>query len=294
MKRVLITGASGLLGTAVVEHFRNNSTPVLALAHNNAFPGMRVIDLLDIQAVAGLESEDWDAVVNCAAYRSPDFCEDARDKTLQLNGKMPGVLAAIAAKRSARMVHISTDYVFDGTNPPYSEGDETNPVNYYGEAKLAGERAVMEAYPSAVVLRVPALYGEPPAPVESSMIEEGITAATSGEPSSHDDKIVRFPTYTGDVAAVISFLLNSDFTGIVHASGGESVTRYEWALAIAGMLGTDTSFISIMATAPQRKATRPLNSQLDTAKLEDLGAPRPRGYTEVVLGLLSRRSADES
>jgi dTDP-4-dehydrorhamnose reductase len=286
--RVLITGASGLLGTAIVDDL-SAATDVLPLAHSRPFPGMRRIDLSDPAETAGLADERWDAAVHCVAYRSPDFCEENREAANRLNVGAAARLAAIANRKSARFIHISTDYVFDGRHPPYREDDPPCPVNYYGETKRMAEEQVRDACPGAVVLRIPALYGDPPAPVVSAMVEEGVQAAFSGETSRQDHRIIRCPTYTGDVARVIRFLFTADFEGTLHAPAEETATRYEWALAFAAILGRDASHIVPVKKDPKRKAPRPPDSRLARDRLKKLGGPLPRDYSEVVPRILAHR-----
>jgi dTDP-4-dehydrorhamnose reductase len=184
------------------------------------------------------------------------------------------------------MIHISTDYVFSGDNPPYGEDDRPAPVNYYGETKRVAEQRVAAVHPGAVLLRIPALYGNPPAPILSAMVAEGIQAATATARTPQDDVIVRYPTFTGDVAEVIRFLLATPVSGIVHASAGKPATRYAWALAIARLLGRPDAPIERAAHDPNRIARRPLNSQLSIARLRALGGPPLRDFTDVLPGLL--------
>ncbi|MBL7114297.1 MAG: SDR family oxidoreductase [Kiritimatiellae bacterium] len=279
MARILVTGASGLLGTAVVERLSRDND-VFGLSRTMRLPGTCCLDLLDGAALETLNDEPWNALVHCAAFRSPDYCEENREASLRLNGEVPGQLAAMALARDARMIHISTDYVFDGAHPPYSEDDPTNPVNFYGEAKLEGELSVRRVNSNAVILRVPGLWGYPPSPVESPMLVDGIRAAYSETESFQDDVIVRYPTHTQDVADVIAFLLANDYVGTLHAGAHEATTRYRWAVAVTQALGRDASHIQRMQSDPERLATRPVNSHLATDRLAALGAPLPRGFSE--------------
>lgn len=287
-QRVLVTGASGLLGTAIMERLRAGRD-VLGLALAHAFPGTQRLDLLAPRAADRVDALPWDALVHCAAYRSPDFCEEHRDEARRFNAELPGELAAVAARRGARVIHISTDFVFDGTRPPYREDDPTGPVNWYGATKLQGEQAALAACPDALVLRVVALYGEPPAPVTAAMIEEGIEAATSSRPYPLDNRTARFPTHAADIAAVVAFVLDRHDRGILHASAPESTTRYGWAVEIARLLGRDSTHLLPLDGPPPGKARRPPNTQLATGRLAELGAPMPRGFRALLPAVLARR-----
>jgi dTDP-4-dehydrorhamnose reductase len=288
-KRVVVTGGSGLLGTAVVAELARH-TAVLALGHRAPFPGVRLVDLTSPAALRALEAEAWDGLVNCAAYRSPDFCEQDREAARRLNADLPAALAALAAARGARLVHISTDYVFPGTRPPYREEDPCEPVNYYGETKRLAEEAVLQRHPAALVLRIPALYGEPPAPLTAPLVEEGLAAARAAGPVEQDDVIVRFPTNTADVAAVVAFALEQGLAGRLHASAGQCFTRYAWARWLAELEGRDPAHIRPARHDPSRKARRPRDCQLAVDRLRALGGPVPRDAREWLPGLLARRA----
>ncbi|MEI7437129.1 MAG: SDR family oxidoreductase [bacterium] len=294
--RVLVSGASGLLGMALTAQLRAAGHAVDGLCHRSAGTLTRAADLLDPRALAALDSDPWDAVVNLAAYRSPDQCEAGRKAAWRLNAEMPGELAALAARRGARCIHISTDYVFPGTHPPYSESDPADPVNYYGVTKAASERVVAEADPAAVILRIPALYGNPPSPLLSPLLEEGLLAARSKTAIDVDDRIVRHPTWTEDIACVIVFLLErSDVTGVLQASAPEAVTRYGWTLAIAGILGLSSAHLRpVKVPSCNVRAVRPVDAHLSVERLRALGGPVPRGFSVVLPDLLRARLARET
>ena len=283
--RVLITGASGLLGMAVLERLRLR-TGVLPLCHNNPVHGMVATDLMAPGAVAFLDRLEWDAVVHCAAFRSPDYCEVARDLAWRLNAEVPGWIAELAARRTARMIHISTDYVFPGTHPPYREGDAPLPVNWYGQTKLEAEHRVLATHPRATVLRIPALYGRPLPPATSALLQEGLDAARASVPVELDDAIVRYPTYVNDVAHLVALVLDSTADGVIHVSAPTRATRYEWARVVAGMIGRRAEHLKPVTHGATRAARRPMDCHLATERLHALGLPEPRGYLTVLPLLL--------
>lgn len=279
--KILVTGASGLLGSAITRRFASNHE-ILALAHNNVMPWMKKIDLFDRSEITALESETWDVLIHCAAFRDPDFCETSPELAHRLNCEASALLAESAKRRSAKIVHISTDYVFDGSTPPYKEDDPTLPVNCYGQTKLYAEQTVRAIDPDSIILRIPVLYGNAPYPVVSGYLENSIKLLNAGQATQIDDSIARYPTNIDDVADVIEFLLQIDFSGTIHASSSQRTTNYGWTLAIANVLGIEPSFITKAQVAQTRKAVRPLDSQLSTDKLKSLGGPLPRGYSEVL------------
>ena len=287
MRRVMVTGASGLLGTAVVSALQHDGQ-VLALAHAHGREGMRAVDLADPLQRDALAAEDWSALVHCAAFRSPDFCEQEPLVARRLNAEAPIALARMARARGARMVHISTDYVFPGTHPPYREDSPREAVNVYGQTKIEAEQGIGIEYPDAVILRVGALYGLPTSTVPSPMLQEALDAARAVTPQELDDRIVRCPSWVDDVAQTIRFLLNADVRGLVHASAQQSCTRYEWTRLVAGILGLSTAHLRPTDRDLSRPARRPVDSRLTVDRLRHLGGPVPRD-AEIVLPSLAPR-----
>lgn len=286
--RVMVTGASGLLGQAVVDRL-GREAPILALSHRQSAPGLMPVDLTSTAGMERLRAESWDAVVHCAAHRSPDYCENHHEEAFALNAAVPARLARLAAERNARMIHISTDYVFSGTHPPYGEADHCRPVNVYGESKLAAEREVAAVLPGACILRIGALYGVPSKRMSSPMIEEGIEAALGGSPSDQDHVLRRYPLLVDDAAEVIRFLLERrDVGGVVHAGTQYGVTRYEWALLIGRLLGVKTDHVKPAAFDAARKAPRPPDARLSVERLRSLGGPVPRDCDVVLPEVLGR------
>lgn len=163
VRKVLITGASGLLGRAVKKEFeRDAAWKVLGLAYSRAGGDLRKIDLSDFEAVRDVVNEFRpDVIVHAAAERRPDVVDNNIDLATKLNVDVSQNLALVAKASNSFLLYISTDYVFDGNDPPYKPEDQPNPLNTYGHLKWAGEKAVLNAYPQrSGILRLPILYGE--------------------------------------------------------------------------------------------------------------------------------------
>jgi len=286
-RRVMVTGASGLLGGAVEAVLRREAG-VLPLAGRHARGDQRAIDLADTSQMAALAGESWDALVHCAAYRSPDYCEQHRAEALRLNAEVPVELARLARARGVPMVHISTDYVFPGTHPPYREDAARQAVNWYGETKVRAEEGIAAAYPAATILRIGALYGVPTLEVRSPMLEEALEALYATEIQELDDRIVRCPSLVDDVALAIRFLLEAGIAGIVHASAGSTCTRYGWTRLVGEALGLSAAHLRPTDRDLSRPARRPVNSQLAVDRLRRLGGPIPRDAREVLWELAPR------
>lgn len=261
--KLMITGATGLLGRACREALADYE-PVCC-AWSRASENDLKLDLTDADAVkAAIAEVQPDVIIHTAAERKPDICENQQDLTQSLNVEATQTLAESGFK----MLYISTDYVFDGTNPPYSVDAQPNPLNFYGETKLAGERVVLEASKNHIVLRVPILYGEVEA-LDESPVTLMVNKLLNPEPVQEDHWAVRFPTYVRDIAATLKNWIPTieNASGIYHFSGSEALTKYEMVCAMGEALGLDHSHISPNPKPPPG-APRPQNSQLDIQRLE--------------------------
>jgi dTDP-4-dehydrorhamnose reductase len=252
--RWLVTGAGGMLGGDLTRLLR-------------ATPGMRVdaftrarLDLRDPEAVAGaLRAARPDVVVNCAAWTAVDDAETREQEALKLNGTAVEVLAREAAGLGARLIQLSTDYVFDGAGrEPYREDAPSRPINAYGRTKLAGERAALEH--GHTVVRTAWLYGSRGRNFARTMIAmEGVKEQVSVV----DDQFGQ-PTWTMDLAERIVLLVRKDAPpGIYHGTSGGRTSWHGYAREIFMLLGADPSRVRpIRSSALIRPALRPANSVL--------------------------------
>lgn len=286
-RRVLVTGATGLLGRAVYKEFHNNNWHALGTGYHRARPRFLRCNLLDEDAVkAVIQDFQPDVIVHCAAERRPDVVERHTEAAVNLNVHATGTLAKEAALNPGIfLIYIGTDYVFDGRNPPYGEDDAPNPLNLYGKSKLEGERETLRHCPGAAILRVPILYGEVEYVSESAVtvlwdrVQEG-----AAESCTLDHCQQRFPTDVRDVAAVCRKLAerrlqDPSIRGIFHYSAKEQMTKYEMAVAIAQAFNLPSNHLIPLTEQPAGAgAQRPQNAQLECSRLELLGLgvqPRP-------------------
>ncbi|XP_037762789.2 methionine adenosyltransferase 2 subunit beta [Chelonia mydas] len=276
-RRVLITGATGLLGRAVYKEFNENNWHAVGCGYSRARPKFERVNLLDSIGVHDI-IQDFQphVIVHCAAERRPDVVESQADVVSQLNVTASGNLAKEAAGVGAFLIYISTDYVFDGTNPPYKESDAPNPLNLYGKTKLEGEKAVLENNEGAAVLRIPVLYGEVEKLEESAVTVMFDKVQFSNKSANMDHWQQRFPTNVKDVASVCRQLsekrmLDPSIKGTFHWSGNEQMTKYEMACTIADAFNLPSSHLRPITDSPVVGALRPRNAQLDCSKLEMLG-----------------------
>jgi len=279
MENILVTGASGLLGRPVLKALSAmGSGKVTGTAYRRSAANLIQVDLADLQRLPEfLNRVQPDTIIHSAAERRPDVSQRDPAGTQRLNVGTTAAIAAWAAAHEAFMVYISTDYVFDGTNPPYRIDAPTHPLNSYGASKRAGEVAVLSACPECAILRVPILYGFVESLEESAVtgIAQSILDAGAGERVIAENWAVRHPTFTDDVADVLMQMLlhrakNPDFKGIFHWSGNEAMTKYAMARVFAECLNFDADRI-IPDNHPPAGAPRPQNSRLDTSVLTALG-----------------------
>ena len=293
--RILITGASGLLGRPVLRACAARSGwHVTGTSFRRSGPGLERIDLSQTaQLPAFLNAAAPDVIIHAAAERRPDVSEKDPQGTQRLNVGATATLAQWAAARQAFLIYISTDYVFVGTRPPYRPGDATHPLNAYGQSKLDGEQAVQAAGGDYAILRVPILYGEVETLDESpvTVLAKNMLGAKPGERLAMEDWATRYPTHTADVAAVLVQMVahklsHPELRGLFHWSGSEPMTKYGMAQAFAPLLGFDPSRLVPDATPPAG-APRPKNAHLDTSDLERLGIGQRTPFASALPAILA-------
>jgi len=265
--KILVTGGSGQLGHEVLKLLRN--TP-----HELHAPSLTELDLL-YPARIGTVIERYrpDRVINCAAYTAVDHAEREREAAFTINRDAAGALAAALAVTGGRLLHVSTDYVFDGRQSrPYTEDDVPAPLGVYGQSKRAGELAVLEAMPQALVLRSAWLYGVH----GHNFVKTMLRMAGEGRPLRVVNDQTGTPTWAADIARVILRLLDSPASGILHYTNAGRVTWHGFATAIleeAQALGFELATHSvepIPTAAWPTPARRPAWSVLDTGRIERL------------------------
>ncbi|KAF8938661.1 hypothetical protein BGZ58_000399 [Dissophora ornata] len=287
--RVLVTGASGLLGRAVVTEFKNSGHEVVGVAFSRANGDLKKLNLEDSAAVEAFVDQekpdgifvqwlsDFAVIVHCAAERRPDVVEKDPNGAKNLNVQVPGLLADLTNDRGILLIYISTDYVFDGTKPPYDVLDEANPLNTYGQTKYDGELEVKRLNSSAVILRVPILYGATEYNGESA-VNALIDSVKDGKATSMDHYCIRYPTNVADVARVIkdlSLKVRQEkvfISGVLHFSNEEKFTKYEICEVIAQVMGASVDHLKPASEAPKDAGTtRPYDCHLSNRCLNGVG-----------------------
>lgn len=292
--KILVTGASGLLGRSLMvalAPLAGAPDQLIGTAHSRRVPPLQPLDLTDASAVrAALARWTPALVVHSAAERRPDVVDGAPEAAEKLNVGATELLAQLAAEQGARFIYLSTDYVFDGTAPPYAIDAPTAPINAYGRMKLAGEHVVRAAYAehsalgeaAYALVRIPILYGPVETLAESAVTELGLKLL-AGRAFKAEDWAMRYPAHVDDVARAIALIAAQlmrgqpePVGGVYHVAGAEQFTKFAMAQIIAAALGVDPA-LAVSDPNPPPGAPRPKDCRLDDARVRALGfAPRIR------------------
>ena len=270
--RLLVTGATGLLGLNLSLVASKQGHSVTGLAHSRRLQGVPFdfmsLDLLNIgDALKAIKSVRPEAIIHCAAIANMDTARNKPDMTLQLNGEIPGVLADAADRWGIRFLHISTDAVFDGQKGGYVESDPTNPLSIYACTKMAGERAVLDANQNAIIARVVffgwSLSGS------RSLSEFFYNHLKVEEPVKGFTDTFFSPLYVEDLASILVEMVETDLTGLFHVVSPEKLSKYDFGLRIATRFGFDPGLVEpVRGGDINRGASRSLNLHLRPDKVQ--------------------------
>ena len=257
--RVLVVGAGGMLGTAV-QTAVPSTIQLAALRH----PDLAIEDAAAVERAVARERPDW--IVNCAAYTQVDRAEAEPETAQRVNAMGPANLAHAARGAGARLMQISTDYVFDGrATRPYREDDPVGPLNVYGRTKLAGEQAVRDILPRAhLIVRSQWLFGEGGPNFVATILR---LARERSELKVVNDQHGR-PTYAADLAVALWKLIACDARGTVHCANEGEATWFDVARAAIAAAGLKTSVVPCTTAEMPRPAPRPAFSVLDCGRYQ--------------------------
>jgi dTDP-4-dehydrorhamnose reductase len=262
---VLVTGATGLLGSHLVAAL-DDREDVVFVGHANVPPGDRrfvACDLTDAVAVAGLVRDHAPRlVVNCAALTNVDTCESQPGLAEAINTVAPARLAALGVATGFRLVQISTDSVFDGTDGPYAEADATAPLNEYAGSKLAGERGVAAAGGDHLILRT-TFFGR--SPTGSGLADWLIRELGAGRSVTGFEDVRFSPLDAATLVGCVLELAASRVQGTLHLGASDAVSKLAFALLVASEYGFDPGLVRAGRLADAKlDAPRPLDTALDT------------------------------
>lgn len=287
-KTILITGANGQLGREMRKVIEGE------IMVEPIYTDVDELDITDAQAIDNLlSSNKVDYIVNCAAFTAVDAAESNVELCTMLNVEAPGLLARAAHKHGARLVHISTDYVFDGNNcRPYREDDAVCPTSVYGTTKAEGERRIMEIAPDSIIIRTAWLYS----PHGKNFVKTMLNLGREREELRVVCDQVGTPTCALDLASVVMTFINSDqwHPGIYHFSNEGAISWYDFTIAIHRIAGiTSCHVLPCMTKDYPTAASRPNYSVLDKSKIKatlGIEIPHWEESLEMCIKLLTQQS----
>ena len=281
--RITIIGTNGRLGAALAREY-SRDLEVRGL-------GRKQLDLGKLDQVRSLLETEFDLLINCAALTNVDYCESHRDEAFLINAQGPRLLAEICAERSAKLVHISTDYVFDGKkDTPYIEADPPAPLSSYAESKLSGEQEVLAVSPDNLVVRLSWVFG----PDKPSFIDQIIQRARESDSVTAVSDKFSSPSYTIDVANWLRLALDNDAHGILHLANSGACSWQEWAqyaIDVCHSVGMSVKadHVAKLSLTDMKNfvARRPVYTVLSTAKFAALTGVQPRHWREAIAEYIS-------
>lgn len=265
--RIVVTGASGLLGRRLVDKLARGHD-VLGTSFSGKDNRFAPLDVTDAQQTAAFfERSRPDVVVHAAAITDTDLCEVERAQAYKIN--VVGTVNVVDACRTlkSKLVHISSDFVFDGRNSPYDEKSGLSPINYYGETKAEAE-GIVRGLKGSIILRPTVLWGKDDSG-RRSFRSGVIDALSKGRSVAADDTIVKYPLLVDDVGAAARLLIEKDQTGVFHLCGPEGLTKYRWAQQIARSMHLPVDLIN--SNGSPGRAPRPRDVRLEDTRIKDLG-----------------------
>ena len=281
--RILITGAHGQLGTDLRR----------SLSGHELIPCTREeLDVTEKNRVySALKDRSPDVVINTAAYHRVDECESQPGKTFAVNAFGPWYLAMACRMYGAMLVHISTNFVFDGrTGSPYREDDLPGPLNVYGTAKLAGEHLVRSSWDHHFIVRTTGLFGHSGGDGKGyNFIEAMIRIGMERREVSVVSDQVMSPTSTADLARALGELIESDDYGTYHVTSGGACSYFDFARTIFQKTGIDTVVKPTSTEAYGAPASRPLYTVLDNGRARSLGIAEMPYWEDALDGYLAQR-----
>lgn len=275
VKRVLITGGTGLLGVAIQRFVPKNMQcfsiyyPERSLPVPLTFPTLvaDVTDRMQMQSV--FEWAKPDVVIHTAAVGSVDYAEQHKEFTQMVNVGGTRIVADLCERWKSRLIYISSNGVFDGSSPFYSENDETNPINYYGWLKVEAENVVIKSTVSWAIVRPILMYGWPYPGQRGNLVTTWIQLLREGESINVVDNVYSKPLYSNMCAEAILAVIEKNKNGIFHVAGGDHVSLYDYAMITANVFGLDCKLINpVPDTFFSDLVPRPRDTSFDTTKME--------------------------
>ena len=262
MNNILVTGSTGQLGSDVVKE-------LLKRGYSTLSPNRSEFNLCSEDSIRNyILNSNCEAIVHCAAYTQVDKAEDEKDLCIKINATATKHIVKCAKILDIPMIYISTDYVFDGTKDgEYTENDETNPINIYGESKLAGEKYVQEILDKYYIVRTSWVFNIN----GKNFIETMLRLSKANNQLSIVNDQIGSPTYTKDLSRLLVDMLETSKYGLYHATNEGYCSWYEFANTIFKLANINIDIKAINSNEYASRAKRPLNSKLSKDKLIEYG-----------------------
>ncbi len=289
MKKLLVTGASGFLGWNLCQQARSHwQVYGTYYTHSVKIPGVSLIkiDLRNFNHLQQLFTDiQPNAVIHTAAASKPNYCQTHPQESYSINVSASLNIARFCAEYNIPCVFTSTDLVFDGTNPPYTESDRVSPITYYGEQKVEAEQKMLAIYPGSAICRMPLMFGLP-SPVANSFLQSFIANLKAGKELNLFVDEFRTPASAITASKGLLLAVEKQVQGILHLGGKQSISRYDFGLLLANILQLSPSLIKpgkqqdVIMAAPRSPDT-----SLDSSKAFNLGY-QPRSLREELIDIV--------
>lgn len=280
MNNILVTGSTGQLGSDVVKE-------LLKRGYSTLSPNRSEFNLCSEDSIRNyILNSNCEAIVHCAAYTQVDKAEDEKDLCIKINTTATKHIVKCAKILDIPMIYISTDYVFDGTKDgKYTENDETNPINIYGESKLAGEKYVQEILDKYYIVRTSWVFNIN----GKNFIETMLRLSKANNQLSIVNDQIGSPTYTKDLSRLLVDMLETSKYGLYHATNEGYCSWYEFADTIFKLANINIDIKAINSNEYASRAKRPLNSKLSKDKLIEYGFKPLPHWEDALKDYLIRR-----
>ena len=280
MNNILVTGSTGQLGSDVVKE-------LLKRGYSTLSPNRSEFNLCSEDSIRNyILNSNCEAIVHCAAYTQVDKAEDEKDLCIKINATATKHIVKCAKILDITMIYISTDYVFDGTKDgKYTENDETNPINIYGESKLAGEKYVQEILDKYYIVRTSWVFNIN----GKNFIETMLRLSKANNQLSIVNDQIGSPTYTKDLSRLLVDMLETSKYGLYHATNEGYCSWYEFANTIFKLANINIDIKAINSNEYASRAKRPMNSKLSKDKLIEYGFKPLPHWEDALKDYLIRR-----
>ena len=285
--KIIILGANGFIGRRILNRLYPSHQVLACSLHPDILPeeGYRfaTIDMLDYSAMTTLLRDfQPDVIINGSALSAVDYCEQHQEEAYAMNVTAVKHLAEYSRDHSCRLIHLSTDFVFDGTSSiAYTETDVPNPVNYYGKTKQWSEEVIGQLCTDYAIVRVEVVYGKPLPKQHGNIVHLVKNRLENGQSIRVVSDQFRSPTWVEDIACAIEQLLSNQHQGIYHICGGETLSVAEIAFRAAKYFNLDTSLIEPITTEAMNEATpRPPFTPMSVKKAQQAFGYQPSTLEE--------------